>query len=418
MRSYTNKKGEVIEVSSDHLDTAVKIKQALQSMSPSMKCSWAKHKKMMEQEGFDDSENSEGYRQLIKYYQKSIGELPSAPKRAELVSESQIESIQELVGELAFQKREISHESKKLGKVRRDVIDGTLFIKEVTIAIRNVLSETNFKEILDHSFSPLPNHGKTRMILAITDWHIGALVNTEDNQYNYEIAVRRINDYLNQVYQMAVTRGVYRIDVVYMGDAVEHAYMRDAQAYHAEFPLTRQMALCGRLLIQMLAKLSQTFFVTYRGFAGNHDRMNKDKNGNIDGDTAMVVVNEMVQVFIETAGIENLMYVQTRDYSASLTNINGKNFKFVHGDLEKKDDKGKIHDHSSRDKITYDAIVYGHFHHFMCLEVGIDRYEIRVGSTKGSDDYSERLGLGSAPSQVAIIVTEGGSIEPYRIRVR
>ncbi|MEX3625211.1 hypothetical protein [Viridibacillus arvi] len=416
MRSYTNKDGETIDVSKEHLDTAVKIKQALQSQSPSMKCSWAKHRQMMIKEGFDDSENSEPYRQMIKYYQKTIGELPSAPKYAEMVSESQLGSIKDMVGELAWQKREIQHETKKLGKTRREIIDGSLFINEVTIAIKNVLSEIDFKEILNHTFSPIPQHGNDRMIAVVSDWHIGALVDVESNKYNYEIAQDRIEQYINQIYAMAMKRNVYRIDVVYLGDMLEHAYMRNSQAYHAEFPVSRQMALGGRLLIDLITKLSKKFFVTYRGFSGNHDRMNGDKNGNIDGDTGMVVVNEMIQLFIETAGIENIVYAQAKDFSATLE-ANGKLFKFVHGDLEKKADQGKIHDHSSRDKVTYDAIVYGHFHHYFAQEVGIDRWEIRCGSTKGSDDYSEKLGLGSAPSQIAIIVTESGEIQPYRIRV-
>lgn len=416
MRSYINKKGEKIEVGLDHLETAVRIKVELQKLSSGMKCSWAKHRQMMIVEGYDDSENSENYRQMIKHYQKSIGELPPAPKYAEMVSDNTLESIRQEVGELAWQKREVQNEARKLGKIKRDVIDGSLFINEVTMAVRNVLSEINFKEILNHTFSPVKDHGNTRMIAVISDWHIGAKVDVEGNTYNLEVARRRINDYINQIMAMAQDRKVYRIDVVYLGDMLEHAYMRNSQAYHAEFPVSRQMAIGGRLIIDLLTKLSKKHFVTYRGISGNHDRMNGDKNANIDGDTGMVVVNEMVQLFIETADIENLMYVQAKDFSTTLE-VNGKLFKFVHGDLEKKADAGKIHDHSSRDKVTYDAIVYGHFHHYFALEVGVDRWEIRCGSTKGSDDYSEKLGLGSAPSQLAIIVTESGEIQPFRIRV-
>ncbi|MFJ8247316.1 hypothetical protein [Peribacillus asahii] len=383
-----------------------------------MKCSWAKHKKLMEKEGFYDSENSESYRQMIKFYQKSIGELPSAPKYAEMVSESQLESIKEMVGELAWEKREIQHETKKLGKTRREIIDGSLFINEVTIAIKNVLSDINFEEIMNHTFSPVSRYGKDRMILCLTDWHIGSMVDVEDNQYNYSIAKRRIYDVVDQAINIAREQRVSRIDVVYCGDILEHAYMRDSQAYHAEFPVSRQMALAGRLMIDVLYKLSRNFHVTYRGFAGNHDRFNgKDKNGNIDGDTGMVIVNEMVQLYIENAGIENLVFSECHSYNAKLINVNGKNFKFVHGDFEKKADTGKLADHSFNDKIQYDVIVYGHFHHYMVLEVGLDRLEVRVGSTKGSDDYSEKLGVGSAPSQAVILVDEHGEIDVRRLRV-
>lgn len=416
MRSYKNNDGISIEVSKEHLETALEIKKALQSLTNGMKCSWAKHHKMMAQEGFEDSENSENYRGMIKRYQKSIGELPSAPQYAEMVTGSKLESIKEMIGELAWQKREVQTESRKLGKTRRDIIDGSMFAEEVTHAIKEVFGKIDFKEALNHTFSPVEDHGKTRLIASISDWHLGALVDVEGNQYNLEVAKRRINDYVDQIIKLATERKVYRIDVVYQGDMLEHAYMRNSQAYHAEFPVSKQMAVGGRVMIDLLNRLSKKFLTVYRGFAGNHDRMNGDKNGNIDGDTGMVVVNELVSLYIETAKIDNLKYAEAKDYSATLE-ANGRLFKFVHGDLEKKADTGKIHDHSSRDKVIYDAIVYGHFHHFMALEVGVDRWELRCGSTKGSDDYSEKLGLGSAPSQLAIIVTESGKIEPYRIRV-
>lgn len=416
MRSYRNKKGEVIHVSESHLETAVKIKVELQKTNNGMKCSWSKHKQMMVNEGFDDSENSEPYRQMIKFYQKSIGQLPTATKYAEMVSDVTLDSIRQEVGELAWQKREVQHESRKLGKIKRDVIDNGLFIKEVSSEIRNVLKDNAFNHGKLPPLSPPSDFDTTRLIAVISDWHIGAVVEVDGNTYNLKVAQRRIDQYIEQILELARNKDVKQIDVVYLGDMLEHAYMRNSQAYHAEFPVARQMAIGGRLIIELLRTLSEEYYVTYQGISGNHDRMNGDKNANIDGDTGMVVVNEMVELFVESAGIPNLQYVQAKDFSATIR-VNGKLFKFVHGDLEKRDDKGKIHDHSSRDKVIYDAIVYGHFHHYFALEVGVDRWEIRCGSTKGSDDYSERLGVGSAPSQLAILVERDGEIKPSRIRV-
>lgn len=417
MRSYTNKKGDTVEVTELHLDTAVRIKQELQKASPSMKCSWAQHKKLMEKEGFKDSENSEGYRQLIKNYQKSIGELPSLPTYAEMVSGSQLESIKEAVGEMAFQKREVQNEARKLGKIKRDLVDKTLLIDEITLAVKNVLSNMNFKEIMNHQFTPIPNYGNTRMVAVISDWHLGADVDVEGNQFNLNIAVRRISDYMNQIYSMARLRKVYRIDVVFMGDAVENPYMRTNQAHNTEFALGEQIAICGELIIDMLLKLSKHFFVTYRGFAGNHDRLIPNKNDVIHGDTALVPINRMVKKVIEASKITNLHYYDCHEYHASLIDVNGRNFYFEHGDKIKKADAGKIHDRSSKDGVTYHVFCYGHFHHYYFKEVAVDRFEIGCGSIKGSDDYSETIGVGSAPSQLAFIVTESGDIESYRIRV-
>jgi hypothetical protein len=418
MYTYTNRKGELIEVDEQHLRTAVDLKVLLQKDSNSYRCSWAKHRKMMIKEGFDDSDVNESYRQLIIRYQRSIGELPSSETFADKVVTSKLDSYKELVGESIFHKREAQKYLREINKGKRDIVDGSLFIEEMRQAVHNTLSNVKWDEVLNHTFEPIFKHSKSRMILVLSDWHIGAMVDTEDNKYNYEIAKRRIDNTVRQAIQMARERRVYRVDVVFCGDMLEHAYMREAQAYDAEFPVTTQMTLGGRLIIEVLYQLSRNFFTTYRGFAGNHDRLNKDKNANISGDTGMVVVNEIVKVFIENANIENLMYVDTHPYHARLVNINGRNFRFEHGDLLKKDDKHKLDKRGSYDKIHYDAIVYGHFHHYMTLEVGMDRFEMRCGSIKGSDDYSETLGVGSAPSQLAIFVDSDGNIEPVRIRLR
>ncbi|PEA25924.1 hypothetical protein CON44_18475 [Bacillus cereus] len=417
MFSYVNRKGEVVTVSKEHLDTAVELKLLLQKDSKNNRCQWAKHRKMMIKEGFDDSENSEAYRQMVKYYQKKIGKLPTAETYADKVVTSKLESYKELVGELTWEQRKNQKYLRDINKGKRQIIDGSLFIEETKLEIRNALKDAKWIEELreNHDYSPTTIGGKDRMILLLTDFHIGALVDVEGNKYNYDIAKRRINDTVSEAIRIARSRNVNRIDVVYMGDIIEHGYMRDAQAYHAEFPVTRQMTLAGRLLIDVVYKLSRHFFTTFRAFAGNHDRFNKDKNGNIDGDTAIVVVNEMVKLFVEQVNIENLMYVDCHDYSAKLINVNGRNFKFVHGDNEKKSDTGKLHSHSSRDGIIYDVIAYGHFHHFMLLEIGVNKFEVRVGSTKGSDDYSERLGVGSAPSQAVILVNQDGKIDVRRI---
>jgi hypothetical protein len=77
------------------LQTAVEIKKELQKASPSRRASMKQLVAMMEQEGFHDAESSESYRCMLKSYQKDIGELPEAPKHADMVADNKLESIKE-----------------------------------------------------------------------------------------------------------------------------------------------------------------------------------------------------------------------------------------------------------------------------------------------------------------------------------
>jgi predicted phosphodiesterase len=416
MRSYVNKKGETVNVSKEHLETAVELKQLLQKDSPSNRCSWAQHRRLMMAEGFEDSENSEPYRLMVKSYQRTIGKLSTAGLKIDDALTSKLESYKSLVGEGKWQSEENKAYLREINRGKKEIIGGITFLEEVTASINKVFSGFNWSRLSEMPEPPLLSSDGTRMVALVTDWHIGADVNVEGNRFNLAIARERINKYVAKVIELGRRNKVKNLDVVYMGDMVEGAFMREGQAYDIEFHTSDQMAIGGELMIEMLIDLSKVFHVNYRGFSGNHDRMNQqNKKGNITGDSAMVVVNKIVEVFIRFSRIERLTYTETHHSHAKLLDVNGVNIKLVHGDHEKKDDKKKIKDHSFNDGVNYDIIAYGHFHHFLLLEVGIHKFELRVGSIKGSDDYSETLGLGSAPSQAVIMVNKDGDIEIQRV---
>ena len=77
MAKFTNRKGDKVNVSESHIETAIRVKIELQNLSPSGRCNWSSHRKIMEQEGYYDSDTNENYRCLIKAEQKSKGILTS-----------------------------------------------------------------------------------------------------------------------------------------------------------------------------------------------------------------------------------------------------------------------------------------------------------------------------------------------------
>lgn len=418
MRSYVNKKDERVNVSKDHLDTAVEIKQKLQKASPSNRCSWAQHKQLMKAQGFEDSCTSEAYRVLIKSYQKSIGKLPDSVTYADTVLSDKLESYRDLVGELAWEKRENQNYLREIQKGKREIVDKGVLINEISDAIKESFKSLNLKDVSSYKVSDIDTkQGSTRAVMLATDWHIGAVVDVESNQFNYEIAVERVNDFADKTMKMAKDRGVSKIDLVYMGDIIEHVSMRGGQSFNAEFSLSEQIVMASRLMIKLIVKLSSEFQVSYRGFAGNHDRINGKKDENVERDNAMVVVNESVRQFVELLNSDGIEYHETHPYNAKLLDINGINVKLVHGHNDRKTDNKKLSRHSLNDEIIYNVIIMGHYHHFEVIEVGNDKFEIFVGSIKGSDVYTEDLGLGASPSQAVMFIDSNGDIDVVRVKV-
>lgn len=408
MRSYTNKDGELITVSEEHLMTAMKIKKELQKLSPSRRCSWNSLVRMMELEGFYDSENSENYRCLIKAYQKSVGELPEAPTHADMVASSKLQSIKEIVGEMRYEKHENQRYLREVNKGVKELINFSTVVEEIVSAIKS----HDFSE-LQLEYKPIIKTTDKTMIVALSDMHIGAIVDTDINTYNYQVTIRRLEEYANRVLRECKEQEITDVYVMNLGDVVEHASMRFSQGYNAEFTYADQIVKASDAIIKFLQLLAQEgLSLTYAGIAGNHDRVN-DKDKNIDGDHAVKPINKIIETFIKYSGMP-ITYEQAKDYKHSV-GVNGRSFKFVHGDLDSLRNEKLLAQHSSDDRVAYDAIVMGHYHHFREIEVGYDKRIIVFGSLKGADEYAEKIRKLSQASQGIIIVDEDGQMEVKRI---
>ena len=412
MRSFTNKQGEKAEVSQEHLDKAVQIKIELQKASPSGRCSWRQLVNLMEEEGFDNAENSESYRCLIKDYQKSIGELPEVAKYVDMVTDSKLDSIKSLVGEYAYAKREAQNEFRQLNKVRREVIDHTIIAEQIGIAFSNYdFSELQFK------YEPVESKTGKKMIVNLSDIHIGALVDLDINKYNFDIATARMQEYMNKVITEAKSQDITDIYLMNLGDTIEHPYMHNL-SFSSEFALQDQILLASDLITKFAIGLADSELnVTIAGIAGNHDRLNADKKKNLNGDHAVKSINRSIQLSLQNVKNERITYEQAKDYEHSI-NLNGLDIKFLHGDLDNPRDKNVLAKHSSLDDKSYSLIVMGHYHHFEVIEVGINKTVVIFGSLKGADSYGENGRMVSAPSQGIIIVDEDGEYEIKQIKIK
>lgn len=411
MRSYTNLQGEVVEVSKKHLDTAVKIKKELQMASPSYRCNWNEHKRLMELEGYYDSESSEAYRQLIKNYQVANGTIESRIKQ-DLVSENKLNSIKEAVGELYYAKREVQLENLKLGRLKREITLYGVVAEQVKEALSKELNEV----IPKFAYQDRLPLGTGRMVVLLSDWHIGATVDkVMGNSFNYKIAKKRVAKFVSRIKKIAQDEGITSLDVVCLGDMTEHVSMRRVnQAHEAEFPLGVQIVKAYELIRDMIMNLSEDFNVTYRGISGNHDRMNGDKGDNIDGDSTIYIINFMIKEFVKKAQAQRIEYIESDNinYSTSF-NVNSYNMKFVHGDNEK--GNKILASHADMDNSNYNVLAMGHLHHHSVKEVGCNKYEVYVGSLQGANNYSMKGKFPSNASQGLIVVNQYGEIDIKRI---
>ncbi|WP_229393127.1 metallophosphoesterase family protein [Limosilactobacillus reuteri] len=357
---------------------------------------------MMEAEGFTDSDTNENYRGLIKRYQSMIGQLPSVGKHAEMVSESRLQSIKREIGELNSRKLAMQETGRTVRSLIRQTNKDILLIEE----IGNAISKTPFVKADNPVILPTMDKSRSNdMIVCLSDIHYGAHVDIPENYYDTSVVQSILNEYAEKVIALADKENVGRIDVVNLGDIVEHAYMRNQNLFDSEETLSEQIVNVTKLIINFLQELrDHVEIITYRAIAGNHDRMQGDKNSNLNADHAVNISNQIIKMWIELSE-SDVKFVESDSYFTDIS-LRGWNFAFVHGDRNSLSKKTTLAELSEQYDRHYDAVIGGHIHHQTMTEVGDHRYQATFGSIKGMDDYSLRLGAKASRSQGVILITD------------
>ena len=404
---YTNRRGELIEVSDKHIETSIRLKIELQKQSPSGKCPWATHKRMMEQEGYTDSESNENYRQMIKKAQKQAGLLPSAKKYSEMVSSKTLKSIEQAVGELQISKRDAQNAHRELNKMKREWSDRVILIREISEQLKDVKFNKGNKKL-----KPLDKTDNS-IVVPMSDWHIG--LRTEE--FNLEVANDRVEQYANKVVHYANMFDVNTVNVIGIGDLMNGSYMRANQLAENELSFSEQIVSASDMVFEFLELLSKELNVVYMGsIIGNHSRMSSGAPSNAqEGDSGENILDAVVEKYIKLSKNKRLSVdnkkTSNRDISCS---INGVEIKAVHGDLISKKSKEKLQQFISMDEKFYDILLYGHFHHSSYVEENHGRMAIGTGSLQGVTEFSKGLGFETRPSQT-LVVLEGDNPVPIRV---
>ena len=404
---YTNRKNEQVEVSDEHIETSIRIKLELQKASPSGKCSWGTHKRMMEREGYTDSESSENYRQMIKQAQKQAGLLPSAKKYSEMVSSKTLKSIEQAVGELQISKRDAQNAHRELNKMKREWSDRVILIREISEQLKDVKFNKGNKKL-----KPLDKTDNS-IVVPMSDWHIG--LRTEE--FNLEVANDRVEQYANKVVHYANMFDVNTVNVIGIGDLINGSYMRANQLAENELSFSEQIVSASDMVFEFLELLSKELNVVYMGsIIGNHSRMSSGAPSNAqEGDSGENILDAVVEKYIKLSKNKRLSVdnkkTSNRDISCS---INGVEIKAVHGDLISKKSKEKLQQFISLDEKFYDILLYGHFHHSSYVEENHGRMAIGTGSLQGVTEFSKGLGFETRPSQT-LVVLEGDNPIPIMV---
>lgn len=316
---------------------------------------------------------------------------------------SQLKEIREKVGELNVVRRQTQLEKNELNKIRKD------FIKSISIAeeLEQYMEENDFKVIIpEYCNFKIDENNDFCMVVHITDWHIGYVIDDcKGNYYNWDIANKRVDNLINECYKYIEMYNIKKVYVVNTGDIIENTYMRKNQSQFCEFTQSNQINKAIEIIYRFLVALCDNCNVEYDSVYGNHDRSNGDKTANLDGDNAEVIIREQLRKYKKISNNQRLEIINRRHTDKEIKKeINGLNCKFIHGESKCVDGKQLIKNEMSVDNEFYDCLFKGHLHNFKIESENNGRYIISTGCLSGYNDYSVTFACSTFASQTIVIM--------------
>lgn len=324
-------------------------------------------------------------------------------------STTQLSKAKELIGEHYVLKRQLQNEKTQINKFKRE------FVKSISIAeeLAAIQDENGFVvNVPEYCHVELNDIGEYEMIVHITDWHIGYIIeNCKGNYFNWDIANERVNKLIFECRKYIVMYNIKKIYVINTGDMIEHISMRKNQSQFCEFNQSQQINHAIEIIFRFLVALCKDCNVEYDSIYGNHDRTNGDYSANLDGDNADTIIREQIMKYAELANMVRLTVVDRPHTDKEIIkNINGISTKAKHGDKGAKDDKTDLKNDISMDEEFYQLLLKGHEHNHRVISENRGRYIVSGGCLSGYNDYSTAFGCATVASQT-IIITKYNEIE-------
>jgi len=289
--------------------------------------------------------------------------------------------------------------------------------------IENAITELN-KEMLtilkdnrlDEFTIVHPNSGhKSVGILHLTDLHFNELVELRFNRYDFSIASKRLQKFVDKAKMYFHAAGVNNVLIAFSGDLINSDRRLDEILSQAT-NRSRAMFLATQILEQVIVDVNLDFNVTVASVSGNESRM-KEHIGWTDmllSDNYDDSIFMMLKYLFK--GSEGITFITGGGLAECLINVAGQNVLIMHGNqkgLASKTENGvqSIVGKWADKGVIVDFSIFGHLH-----SAKISEGFARGGSPVGANAYSDNgLQLMGRASQNIHIFYEDGSRDSIKV---
>lgn len=313
--------------------------------------------------------------------------------------------------ELTLQKQEIQKEKRKLYDERLDLnrrLREEARLETTIDRIGQTLSDISSR-FFSSNVPNLPTvMSDNKMVVCLSDLHIGANYQNVDGEYNTDIARDRIKQYLSEIKNIQSHNNCSECVVAILGDCISGSIHRTISVTNKE-DVVEQVKIASMLISEFVDTLSQWFKkITVYSVGGNHSRIEKKAEDALLSER----LDNLIPWFIEKmmANKNNVEVIShTFDDTLGIFNVGDKVYFIQHGDYSSITDAaiGKL---VLWAKQTPYCILTGHMHYPAMTDVSGIKV-IQSGSLCGSgDEFTRQKRLTGKPSQTVIVTKNDGSI--------
>lgn len=247
-----------------------------------------------------------------------------------------------------------------------------------------------FENIHSLSFNPtfkqnndLTPEDDKELIVLMSDWHLGTVVNSRFNKFNVDICKERIDYYLNKTLREIKNNNHHTVHLGALGDFVA-GIIHISSRTQAEEDIVKQIFTVTEKIAEFVLQVAEiTPNVNYYSVIGNHGRVipNKSEVTSHEENFEKMILWHL-QARLQNA--TNITFHEDRDGIVE-ADIMGEKVIFAHGDIDRQV--------NGADKLTQmlgyvpTYIFLGHTHHNFEKSFGITTVIVNP-SLIGGDNYS------------------------------
>lgn len=247
---------------------------------------------------------------------------------------------------------------------------------------------------------------KVEAVALLSDLHLGMYIDEYCNKYNVEIAMKRLDKWVEDVIRYCRANNVKRLNVLNLGDLIAgdiHPSIRIMQ----EIDVAEQVMKAGEVLARALNRLQEAApEVVYRSVSDNHGRFLPDLHQSIERENFFRLIDWWLEARL--AGTSIMMPKDNVNFrTGKFRLMNGKLCMFEHGHKLKVNESFQAFIGMVEEYVHY--VFIGHYH----MEKMKTFQNMRVftnGSICGTDPYADDIHKYSKPKQTLLIFDEDNLI--------